>query len=118
MGDEEENIFERVERIKQENSHYKSGEGTGANTNKDLGRTTIHWVTGNSDIGDQTYPGFSRFFMRLSEIKQLKDNPEKYILTGFVPEKPFIEKTNNITALGSCFAEEIVKYLSSNYALT
>ena len=40
---------------------------------------------------------------------------EKYILHGWVPEKPFITKDNVVTAFGSCFAEYIIDYLKRNH---
>ena len=36
---------------------------------------------------------------------------EKYILHGYKPDEPFINKTTVITAFGSCFAQNISKYL-------
>ena len=113
LSKDDSDTFSRVEQIKKDDAHYASGEGTGPNTNKDLGKTKTHWTTGNSNLGDQTYPGFSRFFMRLAEKEQLQQSPSHYIFTGFVPEQPFIKKSHNITALGSCFAQEITKYLST-----
>ena len=37
---------------------------------------------------------------------------DKYVLYGWMPDKPFIDKKTNIVAFGSCFAVEIRKYLS------
>ena len=43
---------------------------------------------------------------------------EKYILKGFRPNKPFINKQHNILAFGSCFAAEVSKYLANkNYSI-
>lgn len=39
---------------------------------------------------------------------------EKYILKGWLPEKPFISKNNKITAFGSCFAYYVADYLGKN----
>lgn len=40
-----------------------------------------------------------------------KDAIEKYVLQGWLPKKPFIDKSSNIIAFGSCFATNILKYL-------
>lgn len=40
------------------------------------------------------------------------DGPEKFVLQGWVPETPVIEKTTQITAFGSCFAANISNWLS------
>jgi len=37
---------------------------------------------------------------------------DQYVLYGWMPDKPFIDKQTSITAFGSCFAMEIRKYLS------
>jgi len=36
---------------------------------------------------------------------------DRYILNGWTPEAPFIDKTSRITAFGSCFAQHLTKYL-------
>ncbi len=38
--------------------------------------------------------------------------PESYVLHGWLPEKPLIEKSTQITAFGSCFAANISNWLS------
>lgn len=43
---------------------------------------------------------------------------DKYILQGFKPKKPFINKKQNILAFGSCFAAEVSKHLfDKNYSV-
>jgi hypothetical protein len=36
---------------------------------------------------------------------------DRYILHGWTPEAPFIDKTSRITAFGSCFAQHLTQYL-------
>jgi len=38
---------------------------------------------------------------------------EKYILQGWVPPEPFITRKHRITAFGSCFAENVRRYLEA-----
>jgi hypothetical protein len=46
------------------------------------------------------------------------DAIERYILSGWLPKAPFIDRTTNICAFGSCFAENISNYLNArNYTL-
>lgn len=40
-----------------------------------------------------------------------KDAIERYILKGWLPEEPFLDKNSSITAFGSCFAKHISEYL-------
>jgi hypothetical protein len=40
-----------------------------------------------------------------------KDAISNYILSGWLPEKPFISKDAGITAFGSCFASHVTDYL-------
>lgn len=42
--------------------------------------------------------------------KEIQDL-EKYLLKGFIPKEPFLNKKTKITAFGSCFAEHVSKYL-------
>lgn len=39
---------------------------------------------------------------------------EKYVLFGWLPDKPFIQKHHKITAFGSCFASYIMDYLKKH----
>lgn len=112
--DKKTNLYEKIKETMEKDGHYKSGDAEGAGTNKDLGRTNSYWQTGNYNLADETYVGHTRFFMRFPSKEQLKNSPEKFILSGLVPKSPFITKKHNITTLGSCFAEEIVRYLSKH----
>lgn len=38
---------------------------------------------------------------------------QKYILQGWLPEQPFIAKTDYVTSFGSCFAKHITNYLKN-----
>jgi hypothetical protein len=49
----------------------------------------------------------------LHEDPNTDNSIEKYILQGWLPEKPFIGKNDLITTLGSCFADELIVYLKS-----
>ena len=40
-----------------------------------------------------------------------RDAIEKYILQGWLPDQPFIERSTPVVAFGSCFAENISRYL-------
>ena len=40
------------------------------------------------------------------------DGPEKFVLQGWLPDAPVIDKTTQITAFGSCFAANLSKWLS------
>jgi hypothetical protein len=41
------------------------------------------------------------------------DAVDRYILHGWMPEAPFIDKARKITAFGSCFAQHLTQYLHS-----
>jgi len=94
--------------------YYYTGDVSGPGINKDLGRTKSKWQTGNYNMGDDTYPGHQKYFQRFPSKEQLKSNPEKFVLQGLIPKSPFITKKHNITALGSCFAEEVTRYLAKH----
>jgi hypothetical protein len=48
----------------------------------------------------------------LADMRQA-DAVERYILQGWLPDKPFIDQSTQITAFGSCFAANISNYLKS-----
>lgn len=50
------------------------------------------------------------------EKSNLKENNAvfEYLLKGYVPDSPFIKKSEMVTAFGSCFAEHMRNYLSAN----
>lgn len=45
-----------------------------------------------------------------NDFKQL-DGVDKYIIKGFAPKSPFIDKNSKIVAIGSCFVQNIIKHL-------
>ncbi len=53
----------------------------------------------------------TNFNPKLGQIMAV-DGPEKFVLQGWLPEKPLIEKATQITAFGSCFAANISNWLS------
>ncbi|MEO0945246.1 MAG: GSCFA domain-containing protein [Pseudomonadota bacterium] len=48
---------------------------------------------------------------KLNQIMAL-DGPEKFVLQGWLPDAPVIDKSTQITAFGSCFAANISNWLS------
>ncbi len=53
----------------------------------------------------------TNFNPKLDQIMAL-DGPEKFVLHGWLPDAPVIEKNTQITAFGSCFAANISNWLS------
>ncbi len=53
----------------------------------------------------------TNFNPKLEQIMQL-DGPEKFVLHGWLPDAPLIDKSTQITAFGSCFAANISNWLS------
>lgn len=53
----------------------------------------------------------TNFNPKLDQIMAL-DGPEKFVLHGWLPEEPLIDKATQITAFGSCFAANISNWLS------
>lgn len=53
-------------------------------------------------------------FWPSKENLQEEDALFRYILYGWLPEKPFITKSSVITAFGSCFAEYIITHLKKH----
>ncbi len=53
----------------------------------------------------------TNFNPKLDQIMAV-DGPEKYVLQGWLPDEPLIEKSTQITAFGSCFAANISNWLS------
>ena len=71
-------------------------------------------LDGKRKIGRSFYRGDNCNFnpYKLDFFKE--DFLEKYLLTGWVPnQSPCIDKNTNITAFGSCFADNISKHLSN-----
>jgi len=52
-------------------------------------------------------------FWPSKENLQEEDALFRYVLYGWIPEKPFITKSSIITAFGSCFAEYIITHLKN-----
>ncbi len=59
------------------------------------------------------YPGFRQHVQFTPNKKQLRSGNgiPRYILRGWIPKKPFIQRSTKITAFGSCFAQEIINHL-------
>ncbi|MEO1537752.1 MAG: GSCFA domain-containing protein [Pseudomonadota bacterium] len=53
----------------------------------------------------------TNFNPKLDQIMAV-DGPENFVLQGWLPETPTIDKTTQITAFGSCFAANISNWLS------
>ena len=53
----------------------------------------------------------TNFNPKLDRIMSL-DGPEQFVLKGWLPERPIINKGTQITAFGSCFASNISNWLS------
>ncbi|NNE82101.1 MAG: GSCFA domain-containing protein [Silicimonas sp.] len=53
----------------------------------------------------------TNFNPKLDQIMAL-DGPENFVLQGWLPNEPLIDKTTQITAFGSCFAANISNWLS------
>lgn len=53
----------------------------------------------------------TNFNPKLDQIMAL-DGPEKFVLHGWLPKEPLIERTTQVTAFGSCFAANISNWLS------
>ena len=107
-------VIKEIEEIITTDQHFKKGNATVSVADSGLGRTKVIFQTGNNSdkIADATYAPKRKYVMRFPDEEQLKENPGYYVLTGCKPEKPFITRNHNITALGSCFAENITKYIS------
>ena len=53
----------------------------------------------------------TNFNPKLDQIMQV-DGPERFVLHGWLPKTPLIDKSTQITAFGSCFAANISNWLS------
>ena len=53
----------------------------------------------------------TNFNPKLQQLMEL-DGPEKWVLHGWLPDAPLIDKGTQITAFGSCFAANISNWLS------
>ena len=53
----------------------------------------------------------TNFNPRLGQLMSV-DGPENFVLQGWLPDEPLIDKTTRITAFGSCFAANISNWLS------
>ena len=53
----------------------------------------------------------TNFNPKLDQIMAV-DGPEKFVLQGWLPDTPVIDKSTQITAFGSCFAANISNWLS------
>ena len=72
-----------------------------------------------SKYGDQKFSGswyrgkHCNFIPNKKNIKNNKNFVKEYILKGYLPKKPIINKKNKIIAFGSCFAFHVSQYLAS-----
>lgn len=57
------------------------------------------------------YRGTSTNFMPSKADLEVSDAIDRYVLPGWVPERPFIERSSMITSFGSCFAVHVTRYL-------
>ena len=74
----------------------------------------VVWNDGRSSANDSWYRGeHTNFIADKINLKE-DDAIRKYILHGWLPEKPFITKDNLITAFCSCFAQNVQNYLNKN----
>jgi hypothetical protein len=64
-------------------------------------------------IGGGFFRGSSCNFTPLKTDFDLDGFVENFVLKGWAPERPFVSKKTKVTAFGSCFAENIAKYLGS-----
>lgn len=70
-------------------------------------------ATGNDrrTEGHEWYRGEQVNFMPSRTNLFEKNAVEDYVLKGWLPEKPFISKSDYITAFGSCFAQHVTTFL-------
>ena len=69
-------------------------------------------------FGGSWWRGNKPTFIPSREALRHPDALERYVLAGWIPEAPFITKTDKVTAFGSCFAAHITEYLHGRgYAL-
>ena len=52
----------------------------------------------------------TNFIPSKSELREL-DAIERFVLHGWLPTEPFIDKTTRITSFGSCFAQYLTEHL-------
>lgn len=83
----------------------------GARANKTDGR--IDDLNKKKKIGRSFYRGENCNWNPYQEDFSKDNFLENYLLTGWMPEEKFITQDTKITAFGSCFAENISKYLSN-----
>ena len=72
-------------------------------------------TTGNDrrTEGHDWYRGEQINFMPSRTNLFEKNAIEDYVLKGWLPDKPFISKSDCITAFGSCFAEHVTDFANS-----
>jgi hypothetical protein len=69
----------------------------------------------SAKLNESWYRGEHTHFIPSKADLQDKDALETYILEGWAPECPFIDKSTAITAFGSCFAANISRYLAERH---
>src|ERR1700730_3218829 len=53
----------------------------------------------------------TNFIPAKAELQQTPDSVDQFIMRGWAPQSPFVDKSTKITAFGSCFAEHITNFL-------
>jgi len=53
----------------------------------------------------------TNFIPAKAELRPSAEAVDRFVMHGWIPARPFIEKSTQITAFGSCFAEHISAYL-------
>jgi hypothetical protein len=70
-------------------------------------------------IGSSFFRGEHCNFNPYQKDFNRKDFLKRFLLKGWIPEAPFIDKNTKITAFGSCFAQNITKHLGEvGYSLS
>tara|TARA_B100000579_G_C22723436_1_gene800570 strand:- start:71 stop:1000 length:930 start_codon:yes stop_codon:yes gene_type:complete len=80
--------------------------------NENLKPIIVETKKDNQKFGGHWFRGANCNFIPSKKHFEDNDFYQKYILKGFLPKKPFIEKNHNILAFGSCFATAVSDYLS------
>jgi hypothetical protein len=80
------------------------------------GQFVTNWIGGNRQNAHWFRGRNSQKIPSKNQLKSF-DDIDKFFLKGWVPDQPFISKKMQVTTLGSCFAEHIVKFLNENFYL-
>ncbi len=101
------------ERVLGNEGFVESDKGTKDVEHKSFVSSPIYYKQGNyRDAAHETwFRGDACNYMASKVNLAEKEAIEKYILYGWAPERPFILKSDYITAFGSCFARHVSNYL-------